>query len=86
LLVELFEFSFEVCLIAQKATSRRISYKETVPTFIKCGISASKIPEQHGLGWVRKILYVCFLSRCSSSESKFKFNIFNCRDSISNKP
>jgi len=71
--------------MAHKATSLRISYKEIVPTLIKCGISTTKIPEQHGLGWVRKILYIFFLSCGSSSEWKFKFDNFNCRDRISNK-
>jgi hypothetical protein len=46
---EFCNFSFEVCLMAHKTTSRRISYKEIALTFIKSGISAPKIPEQHGV-------------------------------------
>jgi hypothetical protein len=65
---EFCNFSFEVCLMVHKATGRRISYKEITPTFINCGSSAPKIPEQNGLGWIRKILYICFLSGGSSSE------------------
>jgi hypothetical protein len=61
--------------MAHKATSRGISYKEFVPTFIKCGISAPKIPEQHGLCWVHKILYIFFFSRTVPHQNEYLISI-----------